>query len=233
MKNIIRTCAALTVMSYASYANTGHDLCGFYVGGQAGGSLAHQKYVFDDGPGGINAFTKGTASNAKPAFGLMAGYNYIVKKSILLGAEIGLDGVTGGDTLVSSNLNLRLDAFSKRKGLGYTALAKFGVIIAENTAAVIGLGVKSTESTFVIKDLATNVTAKGSKRSARLHLLAGVEGLFKGCRHVGWRVAYNFTQPQTVTIKNFPDGHGLKGTSPFARIKRTEHQANLGVFWKF
>lgn len=126
-----------------------------------------------------------------------------------------------------------MEVRSKRKGLGYTALAKFGVIIAENTAAILGLGVKSTQSTLVVNDLFARVSAQDSKRSARFHLLAGVEGLFKGSNHIGWRVAYNFTQPQRITIKNFPVGHIARGPDPLARIKRTEHQANVGVFWKF
>lgn len=101
VKNSILFCAFLTSAISASHAHTGKGLCGFYLGGHAGGSFSHMKYDFDDGPGGVNLASKGTSSSFKPALGMMLGYNYIVGKSILLGAEIGFDGLLNGDTLVT------------------------------------------------------------------------------------------------------------------------------------
>lgn len=234
---ILALSAAMVVAAVSSSHAEG--LGGFYIGGQAGGSFSQTKYEVNDGPGGlVDIDLRGNSSSMKPVVGAMMGYNYILKKSFLLGAELGIDSILGGDTVIFRNrfeLNpgTNYSAQFKRKGPGYYALAKFGVMISDCTAVILGVGVKSAKSVFTIKDDGRRITKEMGKRSAKLHLLAGVEGLFKGSKHVGWRASYTFTQGQTVEAKSFPTGHILNNPGAYARFKRTEHQALAGVFWKF
>lgn len=233
---ILALSAALTVGFLSTSFAEG--LGGFYIGGQAGGSFSQTKYDLADGPGGlIDLYHQGKSSSIKPVVGAMMGYNYIIKKSFLLGAEVGVDALLGGDTRlfwqrVSADANA-IEVRSKRKGPGYYALAKFGVMVSDCTAVILGVGVKSVKATYRINDTFAKSIKEVSKQSARLHFLAGVEGLFKGSKHIGWRASYTFTGAQRADATTFPSAHAMNNPGAYARFNRKEHQALAGIFWKF
>jgi hypothetical protein len=204
-------------------------LSGFYVGGAAGASLSRIQFSYDDGP--ANAiFQKGNGHLNKFNGALFLGFGHLWSNCLYAGGEFEIDSNFSRSGMISNNQLAKVTV--KRKGAGYTLLARAGYAMIPTKAMVfVGLGVKSTEWAFQARDTLAPFASHGkSKRSWKFHVATGVEGLIND--RLGWRVTYSYTPGKKIKVGEFPANHQLSGEGSFAKIKPNEHIVRVGLSFR-
>lgn len=201
-KNILlATTACGAILMNPSISSAERVFSGFYAGAQLG--LAYQSEVMTFSgtiPSGKYG-TKFDLSKAAFQYGLYGGWDHVIRKTWLLGAELGISR-DGGKAKQAKKI--RGNEFQTTLQRQYTVALKFkgGYVIGDTSLVYMNLGVLQSKFKMQLIDVG-DTTDKESKGAFGFEVGAGYKYALN--RRIGLRLEYGFQMYQNTESRNLAD----------------------------